>query len=370
MEEALKEYFIASGFYALRGVKVVFHDIDVTDIDVWLYTRTSPVSRHRVVVDAKNRKTPQAMERIFWVSGIKAALGLEQAIVATNDKREIISEFGRQYGVMVLGGSFLLRLMKSRDESTGRITDEAFAKLIDGYNLGKLSGDWKARLERSKSLVATLDYNSVNFWLSEARFFAEQSILLEKHRATALRICYLISSLVAIGMDYLLKDVAFVDGPSRRSVVEDGLRHGSSGATGMRRALEFATGLAEQYLVDGASAAHRMREGLKQGLADLPTDILTDYFSRSGVAASLFAIARELEAAAYNVNPPEVSDLSGAVQAFLGALLDYWHLDRVKFFRSVPAATQSETSVAEPSGNIENGSQEKLPLSTEATPLQ
>ena len=67
MEELLRNYFLRAGYYAVRGVPFVYQEFDVTDIDIWLYGRMSAVSREITIVDAKNKKTPQAIERIFWV---------------------------------------------------------------------------------------------------------------------------------------------------------------------------------------------------------------------------------------------------------------------------------------------------------------
>ncbi len=64
-EEALRNYFLSIGYYVARGIKFTFHRFDVTDVDLWLYARNSPLSRERICVDIKNKKTPQALERIF-----------------------------------------------------------------------------------------------------------------------------------------------------------------------------------------------------------------------------------------------------------------------------------------------------------------
>ena len=73
MEELLRSYFIKAGYYVARGVPFIYEGFDVTDIDLWLYSRTSSVSREITLVDAKNKKTPQAIERIFWVQGLRIA---------------------------------------------------------------------------------------------------------------------------------------------------------------------------------------------------------------------------------------------------------------------------------------------------------
>ena len=88
MEETLRIYFLKSGYYVARGVPFRYKDFDITDIDLWLYNRTSPVSREISIVDVKNKKTPLAIERIFWTKGLQIAIKANSALVATTDKRK------------------------------------------------------------------------------------------------------------------------------------------------------------------------------------------------------------------------------------------------------------------------------------------
>lgn len=86
MEELLRIYFLQVGYYVVRVVPFVYEDFEVTYIDVWLYGRASSVSREITIVDSKNKKTPQAIEQIFWVQELKLATKATNPIVATNDK--------------------------------------------------------------------------------------------------------------------------------------------------------------------------------------------------------------------------------------------------------------------------------------------
>jgi hypothetical protein len=332
MEEALRVYFRSSGFYVLRGVKLLFEGADASDLDIWLYSRTSAIARHRVVVDVKNKKRAKAMERIFWARGIQESLGLEQAIVATTDRREVVARFGRLYDVVVLDGAFIERLVKSLEKEPVRVTEEELRKKIGAYDLGKFTGDWKARLELSRSLVTSLDYNSINSWLDEARYFLEQVFLVSQHRRTALRLFYILVSLLAIGIDFVSRDLAFIDPSQRRKELDDGFRHGSNRAAGLDNVLNIATGLVEQYVREGKVAAKQIREGLQRDLADIPTSILSEYFSKAGIAQGLFDVARELEDAAYRVNMPLPDQLSSAAQSVILVLMDYWQVDRKRLF--------------------------------------
>jgi hypothetical protein len=69
-EELLREYFTTLGYFSVRGIPYRYGNFDVTDIDIWLYSRPSPLTRERANVDIKRKKTPQALERIFWAKGV------------------------------------------------------------------------------------------------------------------------------------------------------------------------------------------------------------------------------------------------------------------------------------------------------------
>lgn len=139
MEELLRRYFIRSGYFTVRGVPFVYEGFDITDIDIWLYDRPSPVSRHRIIVDAKNKSTPKAIERIFWTKGLQHVLGIEQSIVATTDRRSAVSEFEKEQDVLILDGAFLDRLEKSpgSEPFESRLTEEQFVDLLATYHPAK-----------------------------------------------------------------------------------------------------------------------------------------------------------------------------------------------------------------------------------------
>ena len=57
-------------------------------------------------------------------------LGVEQAIVATTDKRIEAADFGREHGVVILDGNFLAKLEKSSENFADRLTEEQFVALV------------------------------------------------------------------------------------------------------------------------------------------------------------------------------------------------------------------------------------------------
>lgn len=333
-EELLRNYFLQAGYYVVRGVPFVYEGFDVTDIDVWLYGRASSVSREITIVDSKNKKTPQAIERIFWVQGLKLATKATNAIVATNDRRQAVKDFGKEMGIPVLDGLFLGKLKKFED--TSRLTEEEYFKKIDDYALSKMDGDWRGRMQASKSLLAKgLSFDSCNEWLLNGRFFAEQVITKPNQREVALRSLYLICSYVAVAIDYILREYSFLEQAERSTLIKDGFSYGSKGSSGFKKILNVTMGLVEQHAKDGLLISKQVRSSVDNQLAMSNTEILGDFFSKNEVAKTLFTVAKELEALAMQRNFLSHSTSSVELRSLLLCLIDFWAMDRVLFSESL-----------------------------------
>lgn len=334
MEELLRCYFLQAGYFVVRGVPFVYEKFEVTDIDVWLYGRASSVSREITIVDSKNKKTPQAIERIFWVQGLKLATRATNAIVATTDRRQEVKDFGKDMGIPVLDGLFLSKLKKFEDPS--RLTEEEYFKKIDDYALSKLDGDWRGRMQTSKSLLAKgLSFDSCNEWLLNCRFFAEQAITKPNQREVALRSLYLICSYISIAVDYILREYSFLEQAERSALIKDGFSYGSKGSSGFKKILNVTMGLVEQHAKDGVLISKQVRASVEQQLTTSNTEILGEFFSKNDVAKSLFPVAKELEALAMQRQFLSHINASVELRSFLMCLLDFWGMDRVLFSDSI-----------------------------------
>jgi hypothetical protein len=243
MEELLRSYFLKSGYYVVRGVPFIYEGFDITDIDVWLYGRPSSVSREITIVDVKNKKTPQAIERIFWIQGLKLAIKATNAVVATKDNRQEVKDFGKDLGILVLDGSFLAKLDKFDASNVQRLGEEDFLNQIDTYTFSKLDGDWRGRIRTCKSLLAKgLSFDNCNEWLTHGNFFVQQVIVNPNQREIALRCLYLICSFLAIAVDYSLRELSFLDQQERVTLIKDGFTYGSKGSIGLKKFLMLQWG--------------------------------------------------------------------------------------------------------------------------------
>lgn len=335
MEEALRAYFSDLGYFVVRSVPFKYEGFDVTDIDLWLYTRTSSVARHRAIVDIKNKKTPQAIERIFWVCGLKKALSVEQAIVATTDKRAEVKDFGREMNVTVLDGVFTARLEKKYGEPQQRMSEDEFLNLISSETLGKLDGDWRGRYEEGKSRLAYgLSFDSCNIWLEHGRFFAEQIVVRPQKKEAACRLLYAFAAFLCIGVDFILKELAFSEAIGKKKALAEGFTYGSSGAHGAEDILDAATGLVEQFAPNGELIGRQVRERVKEEFGRLRSNMLSEYFGRAETARTTFQMACALEQHAMERTFRPYPNLEPELQGVMGVLLDYWDIERKSILRA------------------------------------
>lgn len=333
MEETLRIYFLKSGYYVARGVPFRYKDFDITDIDLWLYNRISPVSREISIVDVKNKKTPLAIERIFWTKGLQIAIKANSALVATTDKRKDVKEFGKDINVFVLDGNFLDKIKKYEEQIDLRLTNEEFFTMIDSYLLGKLDGDWKGKLTESVSLLALgLNFDNLNKLIENARFFANQVLTKPSQKQVALRCFYKICSYIAINIDFLQRDLSFLqDIDSKKAALNDGFRYGSKGEKNIKQIIDMSLSFVEQYSDNGKVTANQARLNINKQLDNIQSNILSDYFSNNEVVQGLFKTAIAFEELSMKKQFTNHTNGSVEIKGFISVLLDFYAIDRVSF---------------------------------------
>ncbi|WP_369434152.1 hypothetical protein [Psychromonas sp. MME1] len=332
MEEQLRNYFMQSGYFVVRGVPFAYKGFDVTDIDLWLYSRESSLTRNITIVDVKNKKTPQAIERIFWAKGLAQAVNAQNVIVATTERRKEVKEFGQDLDVLVLDGVFLSKLSKSEGFLKNRFSDEEFFDSIEKYSLSKLDGDWKGQMVKCKSLLTKgISFDSCNQWLEVSRYFAEQILTKPSQVDVALRCFYYSLSLFSIGVDFILKELSFLDHDERISKLIEGFTYGAKGLNGVTKMLSLSLSLVEQFAAEGKAISSQVRSKIMADFESLPTGIIGEYFAKSDVGKILFPVAKELEGLAMNRQFRNHLESSLELRGMLGCLLDCWEINRKEF---------------------------------------
>jgi len=325
MEEKLRQYFLNNGYYASRSVKYNYKDQEITDIDIYLYGRLSSLSRERINVDLKNKKNPKAFERILWAKGVQSLLNFENCIVATMDKREVIRDFCSKNGVILLDGSFLQKLSFNAAE---RLTEEDFISLISEYKSFKTfyNVNWKNLYEASKSrLINEMDFSGFNANLGLLKYFYLKCLERQK-RDAALRCTYLILSHNILMLDFILKDVAFLEPVLRRETLNDGFKFGNLGRDGVNRTIDLAVKIANSALSTST---------IKKQLESKTTDILADFFSKADVSKKMFSWSIELEKLAFSKAILKPAELEPSLKSVFFVFLDYFEINRKDFLVTI-----------------------------------
>jgi hypothetical protein len=351
-EEALRLYFQQLGAFVVRGVKVRAGKDHVTDIDLWVYTRASVHARHIAIVDIKNKKRAKGYERLIWLKGLQAAVGADEAIVATTASKEDLAPFATRMGLKLLSSQVFKAVMARYAGARDRLASEDIEKM------------WRSvRLEGGETLAARMETNLVeiglglsftalNIWIDEAAKLLVHSHDHERVPAAIARAVMLCASLVAIAADYVGKSTAFGDAESRRAYFREGLVFGNAADGSASRYLEFAERVATDYLDKTGAAAATIRSGFQRAVENLPVGPFIDFFSRPAAGRELMDAAIQLEAAAFAQAAPNFAGLPPEAKTIIGLLIDYAGLDRRKFLRaSDQAMSQGSRAEAAPEGS-------------------
>lgn len=327
MEECLRNYFLEMGYYVVRGVKYLYKDTESTDIDLFLYNRPSILTRERINVDIKNKKLPQAMERIFIAKGIQTILNFDKCIVATKDIRDCTKEFANLHNVIVLDGSLLGRI--SSRINTERYTDEDFYEEINKDSLGKLSGDWRSKIEQMKSsLLSELDYSGCIDSLGATKYFIEECITNPKRKIISSRCFYLLLSFFLIKLDFVMKDVVFLENEHKQRKILNGFKYGNIGENGMKKFITLIKQLVPENQVSSVNnQIHNLYDSI-------PVNIISEFFTKNEVSKFLFKAAKELEGYAYLKEYNSPNKISFETRSIISVILDYFKIDRKSFFNA------------------------------------
>ncbi len=340
MEELLRNYFLNSGYYVARGIKYRYEDCDITDIDLFLYGRSSSLIRHRINVDIKNKKTPQAFERILWTNGLMKLLNFDSCIVATTDQRPIIHTYAKIHKTTIMDGAFLAKLRSNTfpDRLTEEDLNKRLAKLRSYKTFKKK--DWRSIYESSKSrLLTELDFSGFNSTLSTLIYFIEKALTDNQKREDATRMIYLVLSHLLIITDYIVKDIAFLDISDREKKLSDGFKYGNLGKEGVDKIISMAV------QISGTKSANSFLKSIDS----IPTDILKDFFSKNDNTRNLFNWAREFEYLGYKKQFINPESIGAQLKGVLSMTLDFAKIERKKFFGVYPKSIQTSINLEDTS---------------------
>lgn len=330
-EEKLAAYFRSLGYFVARGVEFYYKGQSVTDIDLWLYTKYSRISKEITIVDIKNKRTPQAYERMLWTKGLQMAVKADKAIVATTETKKEILEFGKKLDITVLGGN-VLKKINNDILIDDRISEEEFQDQLKNSTFGKLDGDWKGRVSKCKALLSSpISFNTINYWLEEAGYFANQVVSRPKLQALAIRCLYIIISYICIGIDKISEELVYENEQTRYELLKNGFTYGNQGINKIKQNIEQSILMIKQYGNIDEFSGESVRNSIYNVLDTLGTGIVAEYFCKQEVLEGLMELAIEFEHMGMNRLDPTTFSGSPRCRSLVGCLLDFWQIDRVKF---------------------------------------
>ncbi|MBK3479766.1 hypothetical protein JJD66_27165 [Pseudomonas sp. MF6751] len=340
LEELVRAYFSKQGFYAIRSVPFSFEGNDVTDIDVWLYSRQTASVRIKAIVDVKNKRSPKAYERILWVKGLQSILKCDRAIIATTDENPGLAKFAHENNISVLSKGFLDRLDKKINVDARLSIEEFNLAIQENYN-HKHDGDWIKVLSDTKSALASLgSFTAFNKAMMAFHFFADRMEVRSQYSNQLQRCLLSAASLACIALDGALEKLTFQDAVFRFEGVKDGITYGDSDGK-FRQSLELAFRAISENVINGKTLASQAKENINQELSKIRADLIGEYFAREHNAQSLFSAAKELDEKAFAKESAAV-ELSIEARSILGVFADFVRVKRsiLPIGRNLSAASE------------------------------
>jgi hypothetical protein len=339
LEELLRAYFLRGGFFAVRAVPFQHFGEDLTDVDIWLYERPTGSSRRRLIVDAKSKTKPKAIERLFWTKGLAELLDVDGAYIATTDARPLLREFGRKLGLLVLDGADLKRIQRSEKIIfPERLSEEQFIDKIKSIDKIRRNKNIEAVFHDIKaSLLDQFGPATVNRSLEYFSFCAEQLTLVHLNSNSAevfVRLSYLSAAIVALSLDFIGSEISFRTADERRSAFENVIRFGNLDEDSGLAQVRLATALIEKYVPNGEAISSSVTVGLKKDLSIIPADIIGEYIVNHMKLDDLFKMAKKMEFSSYLREIRSFDELDIDARSFLAVLLDFSRVDRMKFAKS------------------------------------
>jgi hypothetical protein len=348
LEEALKSYFWKAGYFAVRAVPFRLDEDELaTDIDVWLYERPTALTRRRLIVDARDRKSPKVTERLVWTKGVQVALGVDGAIVATKDRRPIAKKLSKMLGIVILDGNAVTRLINSEQlKNPGQLRSEEFESAVRRVDNSRRSADWwRAVRDIRASMLSGMGVQSMNKGLLASGYFAQQIISAQPQSdqaAVGLRLFYHASALAAISLDYILASEALQSQDERRQSIIGSIRYGNPEGSAGIPIIRAAIGLARKYTDNGASIAKQIEYGFYGEADRIPAEIIADYVARISGSDALFNVAREIERTSTGVPLRSFDELSTEAKALLGVFLDFNGISRERLAEAWRSPSQGQ----------------------------
>lgn len=328
-EEAFKGYFSSLGYFVVRSVPFVYQGYDVTDIDLWLYMKSSSLSRERICVDIKRKKTPQAMERVFWTKGLGEVLGMDRVVIVTTDNRKETVDFGSSQGVTVFGGESVQGIVRRFDDLSERLSEEEFIERLKISCILDSSIVWPHYYKQAKALLLTeLGFNGTNLFLERIHFLIEEYLASNKTSNASLRILFAVIGFFLLAVDYSSRQLSHIDPKSRRICLAQGLRYGDAGKQRTVEIIDTALNLLKETSRSDLFSYDQLQKEVDDQLSSYPAEMLAEFLTREEMLKQSFQMSKEFGKMAFMRHLPMPHEIKSELKGTIGLLCDFFGLDR------------------------------------------
>ena len=293
-EECFREYFRSLGSFVLRGVPVREGGVDVTDVDLWVYTRATAHIRHISIVDIKHRKRSKPFERSIWTKGLQITLGADEAIIASKGLTEPAEKFSKKVGVRVVTPSVFEAVLRQYSIQENRLSAEELNEIWKKTRIKRTT--LKSKMDSVKAeITGGIDFRTLNTWLDNAVSLVQLMVEREPIPGPITRSFYLCSALVAVAADYLGGTYSFSTHDSRQNFFTEGMLFGRIDVDARKKYVEFAETAVTEFLDNSGASAARLRTGIEDAITRMPVQGLAEYFARPKSNKELWKAALALE---------------------------------------------------------------------------
>ncbi|KAB2931292.1 MAG: hypothetical protein F9K24_13695 [Leptonema illini] len=330
LEEAMRHYFLKQGFFAVRALPVIIENETVTDIDLLLFGKPNPFLRHRINVDIRNRKRPQAHERLIWAKGVQSLMGFDHCILVTTDARPSLGRIAKGNHVSIITKQLVMPIIEEYSKDSVRLTEDEFVDQM------KLASEKDSDSQTPFSVYTSARAIVVNRFTSDSMNQMLETVrdsfnfyLTADTWERSVRLLYLSSAFFLLIVDFWLKDHISATTPELTASLTEVIRYGSSG----KRQSELLLSRVDRLLsiikpVDQPDLFSDLRQVQQQQWNAVPAEIVADFLGSESTVFSLFERAVLLEQSAYAKDIVPIASLPADIKAVVYMLADYCKIDR------------------------------------------
>ncbi|USI27131.1 hypothetical protein ACD631_12165 [Alteromonas macleodii] len=337
-EELMRNYFLKAGFFVVRGINVQVKELDLTDADLWIYERSATFARRRTIIDIKDKKRPQAAERMFFVKGLSEVLGVEGAGIVTTDNNPVLRDLARRNKILWIDGNDVQRIKTNKFiESIDRLSEEEFLESVDELDQVRGGKAYRHGFEKVKTALGDrFGISSANIALDNFGQFARSATKTHPNTESAkslIRLSYYTASIAAISLDFSSADTALRPSDERLKHMSSAIRYGDD-QTEINRKMMWLE-LALNSVDNGSSVFNQVNRKFRSEAESIPAEDLAQIVVKYSSSDTLFEVARTLEQAAFDRHLASFDHLPIPVKSFLGALLDFSGCSREVFSKVI-----------------------------------